>query len=251
MGMKYTDVGSKMKDLFVQYNSILTKNGLKWVLEDNQKLAVSQVLNDVCPAALKERLDEDLKFTYPRMKKEFKDFLKHAVNVAQDFQTSHVGASSIHGTEPKNNSTNRKQTDAKNNRDKSKDMKKEEFLVFLYPPHQKLGFRHYLRDCRDYPPEERTRHVEDLASKKASDGPAHSTRSRSTTPATSRPTTDSASRSTRLTTGRISQAVSPPGVSFTLEDQSESITCRDRCDEGSDESLVSPRIAERGSLAGI
>lgn len=53
-----------MQDLFAKYHTILSRNELKWIITENQKVAVNQVLSAVGTVSLKERLESDLSFSH-------------------------------------------------------------------------------------------------------------------------------------------------------------------------------------------
>lgn len=80
-----------MKGLFVNYHCLLSQNGVKWIIEENQKLAVSHVFSAIRPQSLRERLESDLSFSHHSLKKDCKNFLKHAVRLPEAFQLVDTG----------------------------------------------------------------------------------------------------------------------------------------------------------------
>lgn len=56
MNMDNKNNKSRMQGLFADYRSILVEQGVKWIIEENQKLAVTRPLHAVRPQSLKERL---------------------------------------------------------------------------------------------------------------------------------------------------------------------------------------------------
>lgn len=89
----YNNSSAHMQDLFANYHTILSRNGLKWIITDNQKVAVQHGLSAISPASLGDRLQSDLAFSYHPLRKYFKVFLKHAVKLAEAFQLVDSGPS--------------------------------------------------------------------------------------------------------------------------------------------------------------
>ena len=73
---------SRMQSLFVSYHAMLKRNGVAWILNSNQKVAVFHVLSAVRPKHLRNRLDADLKFSHSECRKDFKKFMTHAIRVS-------------------------------------------------------------------------------------------------------------------------------------------------------------------------
>lgn len=86
MNMWNTDATARMQDLFSQYHTILRRNGLKWIINENQKIAVGQVLSAIQPLVLRDRLTSDLLFSHHHLKKDFPGFMKHSIELAKAFQ---------------------------------------------------------------------------------------------------------------------------------------------------------------------
>lgn len=86
MNMDNKNAKSRMQGLFADYYSILSQQGVKWIIEENQKLAVTHVLSAIRPQSLKERLESDLSFSHHALRKDIKEFLKHAVKLSEAFQ---------------------------------------------------------------------------------------------------------------------------------------------------------------------
>ena len=68
-----------MECLFVAYHSLLRRNRVAWVIQDNQKAAVSHVLSAVRPISLQNRLRADLDFAHYDSRKDFRKFMAHAL----------------------------------------------------------------------------------------------------------------------------------------------------------------------------
>lgn len=81
-----TNASAGMQDLFANYHTILSRNGLKWIISDNQKVSMQQLLSEIKPTSLRERLDSDVAFSYHPLPKTFTWFLTHAVKLVEAFQ---------------------------------------------------------------------------------------------------------------------------------------------------------------------
>lgn len=87
--MKNKYATARMQDLFARYRNILRRNGLNWII--HQKVAVGHVLSAMQPSVLKDRLTSDLSFSHHHLKKDFKGFLAHAIELANAFQLVDCG----------------------------------------------------------------------------------------------------------------------------------------------------------------
>lgn len=252
--MRNTNALARMQDLFSSYHTILARNGLKWIIDDNQKVAVHHVLCAIRPQSLRERLESDLSFSHHHLKKDFTGFLKHSIRLAEAFQIVDSGpsnkknrkADSVMQNRP-NKSRSGNKTDKDSNKKPLQGKKTSDLPVCLWPPHAERGIRHYLKDCRACPEEDKKRIIQEKAAEKAKDGPSKSTRSQ-TSAATS-------ATSQRPTTGRLQQnkvtVSSGPSCSIIISDGNVSVQGTGRCDDGSDETIASPSIAEKAVLKGI
>lgn len=86
-----TNATACMQDLFTSYHTILTRHGLKWIIIENQKVAIQHVLSAIKPASQKDRLENHLGFAKHDLKKDFTGFLSHAVRLAEAFQIVDAG----------------------------------------------------------------------------------------------------------------------------------------------------------------
>lgn len=82
---------SRMESLFARYVTLLRRNGLKWLLESNQKGAVSHVLSAVNPKSLSDCLTSDLAFANHELKEDFKNFMVHAIRLSEAFELAGSG----------------------------------------------------------------------------------------------------------------------------------------------------------------
>lgn len=62
--MKNPKAKARVQDLFASYLTILRSHWLKWLVCENQKVAVAHVLSAIKPLALRERLVSYLAFSY-------------------------------------------------------------------------------------------------------------------------------------------------------------------------------------------
>lgn len=62
LNIKNRDAISRIRNLFIDYNTPLQQNGLSWLLEKNQMVAVQHVLIALRSAKLRKRLESNLKF---------------------------------------------------------------------------------------------------------------------------------------------------------------------------------------------
>lgn len=240
--MRNTNAKTRIQDLFASYNTILRNNGLLWIIEDNQKVAVSHVLSAVRPANLKERLESDLEFSHHPLRKDFKGFLQHAVRVAEAYQLVDCGPPQ---RRDRGNNRNKSRSGNKaNNNDTVNTISKKKTTpqsdktpLCLWPPHTAQGIRHYLKHCPDCPENEKRRLLREHHGELAKTGPARSTRSQL-------PTTG------RLLTRAVSVSDSP-SCPIEVSDGIASLSGTGRCDDGCDESIVSPTLAQTAVCKGI
>lgn len=83
MDVKDRSAMSRMEYLFARYVSILRRNGLTWLLKDNQRISATHVLSTVKPKSLQERLNSDLNFTNYDPRNYFKGLLEHAIRISE------------------------------------------------------------------------------------------------------------------------------------------------------------------------
>lgn len=83
-----------MEALFAKYITLLRRNGLSWVIEENLKIAVKHVCDAIQPKLLRKRLESDLGFSHVTLRKDFKAFRKHAIRRDDTFQLADNGKQS-------------------------------------------------------------------------------------------------------------------------------------------------------------
>lgn len=196
--------------------------------------------------------------------KDFKKFLQHVVMVSTAFQMldskpkprSETGKLDCTGRHGGNSEKGRK---SKTVPEKRGTTKKGSGSSTAPPcPHgpcKAKVLRRWLRDCEDATKTERASLLAEVAVNKAKTGPSKSTRSQVFGGGS-----DASSQSSgRRKIGRLpyqkslnhTVSFSSPACPITLLEGLSSVNGTGRCDDGSDDSLVSPRLVEQAALKGI
>ena len=214
--------------MFVSYHTMLSRNGLLWLLKDNQKVGVTHVLSAIRPATLTEQLEGDLDFAHHGLKKDFQGFMRHAIKIAEAFQLVDNGKprSERAPTRPRgtgNNETNK--TLKTRTRNEQTNTTNKNIPFCLHPPCKSKGLRHYMRDCRSTTDDEKKTLLKALSEEKARTGPSRSTRSQTrTTPTTTK--ADTTTTPKPKTTGRTNRKIkideSSPSFPITVKDGKDS-----------------------------
>lgn len=102
MEMTDKDAQTRMETLFVSYKTLFSRNGLACLVDDNEKVAVYHVLSAVCPESPLARLESDLELSHYHLRKDFKEFMAHAVRLSEAFQLVDNGGKSHVSSERKN-----------------------------------------------------------------------------------------------------------------------------------------------------
>jgi len=265
MDMSDRSARSRMQGLFMSYHKLLRRHGLSWVLKANEKTAVYHVLSAIRPYSLKDRLTDDLDFAKHKLRKDFKGFMAHAIKLSEAFQLvdngpkkdrkkNHVDNKPTKGTDTSSRrgwagpgSSSNSNNYNKTGRDKPNGANRSA-PPCPFGPCKKEGLRHWIADCdRSTDAEKKTMKAE-ISAAKAADGPHRGTRSHSSREAA---TTGSGYKS--ATSRRIAKTTKTPrhDCSMTVTDGTKSIDATGRCDDGSDESIVSPKLVERAMSNGL
>lgn len=85
MNMENRNARSRMQGLFVDYHSLVTSQGLTWIVKDKRNPVVSHVLFAIKPLSLSERLESDLSLFHREPRKNFSKSLTHAVKFSEGF----------------------------------------------------------------------------------------------------------------------------------------------------------------------
>lgn len=75
-----------MQNLLASYHTIIARNGLKWIIKENQKVAVQHLLLAMQPLSLWDRPQSDLEHSHHALRKNFTCFQRHAIKLAEAFQ---------------------------------------------------------------------------------------------------------------------------------------------------------------------
>lgn len=276
------DAEARMEDLFTDYHTLLQRSGLGWLIKDNPKIAVYHVLSAIRPQNLADRLTADLSFGEYELRKDFKGFLSHAIDLAKAFQkvdsgpparTGGGGGSEQPSAGPGRNggrgggrgrgrgggggrgrgggggnTTN----DGNNGSSPGGDGNQSGGPICLWEPHRTKGIRHLLKDCSECPAAEKHALLSKHAEERSHGGPAAHTRSKTQTP-TLAPATNEPS-GTPKTARRLHQPISAhtsPSCPVEVFDGPACHTGVGRCDDGSDETIASPSMAQAAVLKGI
>lgn len=123
-------------------------------------IAVQHVILAICPESLSSRLDSDLDLSHYDLRKDFKTFMENAIKLSETFQLVNNGPPS----RPKKKERFRRggnrhkkdyDKDSFNKSGKGNDMNEKCLPVCLYPPHKAKGIRHFIRDCKACPDNEK------------------------------------------------------------------------------------------------
>jgi transposase InsO family protein len=265
MDMTDRNAESRMQNLFVSYHGILRRNGIAWLLTANQSVAVGHVLSAVRPTALHDRLTSDLEFAYSDLRNDFKGFMAHAIKLSSAFQIIDNGPPSndktVNRTRAPRNKGRGVRKEAEVARDTPTPAKNPSSHstrptpLCLHAPCRAKGLRHYISDCTASSNEEKTAMYKELAAIRAKDGPAKSTRSQQnekdgSSSAGNKTSTGTSGRLHGNSAGKVRLPASP-SCQVTVADGKATFNGTGRCDDGSDDSIVSRKLAEAAVLRGV
>lgn len=86
MDMADTDAVSHMENLFFLYPKVLGRNGIAWILEEDEKIAMGQVLSAIRPYTFQELLRVNLEFSRAKVKKDLIGFFDHVLDRSEAWQ---------------------------------------------------------------------------------------------------------------------------------------------------------------------
>lgn len=86
MNRKEVSSHSRMISLFVDYKDLVKRQGSAWILDTNQKVAVKHVLFDDHLISLRNRISSYLDLTKHQLRKDFKGFIDHAVQISEELE---------------------------------------------------------------------------------------------------------------------------------------------------------------------
>ena len=238
INMRDEDSVSRTRNLFVSYHALLRKHGVSWVMEENPKIAVRHVTSALRPEALRSRLESDLAFGYVHLQTNFKAFMQHCLKLADAFQILDIGPKK-ENVEGNDKTKHQEGASSSSPTAAGKKKKSREAPFCLYEPHRSRGIRHLLKDCNVCPEEEKKRLLVEHFADRPKNGPAANTRSK------------------QGNFGRVAKHKDNNGTdrdtscTVQLADGSASLMATGRCDDGADDTIVSPKIAEQAAIEGI
>lgn len=86
--MQDSKAKSRIENVFITYHALLRRQGLSWIIKENQKVAVYHVLLAIHQTSFKTRFKSDLEFSKHNLRKNFKQFMKYAIKLADTFNWS-------------------------------------------------------------------------------------------------------------------------------------------------------------------
>ena len=258
MDMSDPGAKSRMESLFTSYYTILRQHGLIWVVNDAQKVAVQHVLSQIRPSSLQQRLKDDLELSHYQLRKDFNGFFAHAVKLAEAFQIVDNGPrrrskGQNKYSENKNNSSNHGSRDQTQNiavtkRSQGTKKKSKKLPPCPFPPCVSKNSLHYIKDCPESNNSEKAQMRADIAAKKAATGPHANTRSRAKEQSKLDKEEQVAAKTGRIHTFKD---LDPASITAAVSQEKSERKTLARCDDGSDDSLVCPTLAEPAALSGI
>lgn len=129
--------------------------------------------------------------------------------------------------------------------------RKRDEPLCLWELHRVCGIRHSLRDCRYCPENLKKTLFVNLAAERVNDGPSRSTRPHTLGKLLDYHVTPTVSKIGRLQSNSKSFQNSSPSCSVVINDGLASITAVAQCDDGSDDSIASSRVAEEAVVKGV
>lgn len=108
-----------------------------------------------------------------------------------------------------------------------------------------------LKHCKVCPREEKQRIRQELDVKKAAGGPSQNTRSKTAQHTAQQQPPTLSDKIKPAAAGRLAHFHSNPGCDIILKHSDASLTCHGRCDDGSNETLISPRVSKMAAVNGI
>lgn len=85
MHMRTSEAISRIENLFVDLHTLLSKDGLTWLLQSNQQVAGKNVLKAISPSKQQRRLQSDLGLSHRELKNDFSGFFAHSKRRSEAF----------------------------------------------------------------------------------------------------------------------------------------------------------------------
>lgn len=239
----------------MSYKSLLRRHGLSWVTEHNENVAVYHVISAIRPDAFRAHPELDLEISRYDLPKDFRGFMKHAIELSEAFQivdngpplpTTRTKKTKVFEIRRyKNDRADNEKPNKKRSVNSATDTK-QSAPVCLWSLHKSKDIRHFLRDCRACPDHEMETLMKQFRGEKIATGPAKNTR-----PQAER--TEAAVKVGNKAVGHITTVPHQNCSSFEVASMNnkESYTANRRADDGADESVVPSGIAEHAVFNGI
>lgn len=206
--------------------------------------------------SLQQRLSDDLDLSQYSLRKDFKGFMRHAVKLADAFQLVDNGRRRGQNQGPRRNRTDKRgdggssssKSDSSGKKPAVQKTAKREAPPCPFVECKKIGERHWINDCGKSNEHEKSAMRAKIAADKIRDGPSRSTRSQA-----GKGNNKASGTSARLTSDKVSNPTSTHGdpCDVTVQDGNASIQSIGRCDDGSDDSIASPKLAKQAVAEGI
>ncbi|CAN8070623.1 unnamed protein product [Agarophyton chilense] len=236
MNMNNDSIESRMFNLFIDYYTILEKLGCEWVITDAPRVAVKHTLQAIRPVGLKDIIKSDLRLAHSNLKENFLGWRDHCFNLAKtcrfiETKKAPIGATSDSESDDEDGET-----------DTPVEPKKKKRKVSPCPhsecEEEPKGPKrnHYIKDCPKCKNNADCQVLFDkLKELKATPGPSGGTR-----------------RQTNPNAGRLNDPyTSYASLKVCLKDADAMFSTVGRLDDGADDSLICPTVAEEAALKGV
>lgn len=181
--MKNNNAKVRMQDLFSNYRTLLIRNSLKWILDENQEVTVENVLSAIRSKSIKDFVTNDLLFLKLELRQDFPGFMRHAIRLVEASQLVNNGVPPINDQEDRsarsgNFPNGRKGGQGGSDKpDKNEKGKYKDLPLCLWALNKLKELRHLLKDCRSCPLDEKKKFYAKRSEELAKDGPSKLTRS--------------------------------------------------------------------------
>lgn len=259
MDMTDRNAKSRMESLFVSYHALLRRNGISWLLKTNQKVAVSHVLSAVRPKSLQDRLQSDLDFAYYDYRKDFRQFMEHAVRLSDAFQLLDNGPKTTKKTDNRHGKPTRSGGNSNRGKGSASDFGNGKKSLKNNRPApdcpfgtcKKKSAKHLIKECPEATDAEKSKMLSERIAARALDGPSRATRSQTTARSDTRTAPNGNIGRLKPSNTENLKTDDSPSYNISLSDGMAELTALSRCDDSSDDSIVAAKMAERASSQGI
>jgi len=237
MNMNNDSDESRMFNLFINHYILLEKMGCEWVITDAPRVAVKHIIFAVRPIGLRDIIKSDLRLAHSKLKDDYAGFRDHCLELARTCRFIENKKSS---SDDSINLDSDSDDDEPPSEAPPRNPKKKKSPPCPHPECQKQPKgpkkNHYIKDCPNCKtPAERQALYDKLKEIKNAPGPAGNTR-----------------RHSNPSAGRLNEPYSSyASLKVCLSDTGASVSTVGRLDDGADDSLVCPTVAEAAALKGI